>query len=193
MPIQSLQEQYLSGLEKDRVGGGTDYDFYNSLFRDILSKGDPNQALYRQNLQGTINSQFNQSQQRLRENLAGSGMLRSGAALSGFMGLEGGRSQALAGAEVNLAQQDQDYRDKAITRLLGLEQMKTGEFQSNRDYAYRLRGLAENQRQFDQQLAFEKYKYEDSQPSWLGTLLGGIGGAFGGSYLGALGSKLGGK
>jgi len=161
------------------------------MFRDILSKGDPNMAMYRQNIQGTLNTQSDQAQRSLRENLAGSGMLRSGAATAGFLGLEANRSQALAGAETTLAQQDQDYRDKAISRLLGLETMKQGESAGNRDYAYKLRSLTENARQFDTNLGFEKSKSSGSP--W-GALLGGVAGTFlggvGGSAGAALGSQL---
>lgn len=183
------REKYLLGLETQNPSGGVDYDYYRNLFGGMIEKGNPNLAQYRQNLYGNINASTNVQQTKLKEMLAGTGMLRSGSATSAALGLESGRANALANAEVQLSQNDTDYQNQAIGKLLGLEQMGLQEQQSNRSYAMGIRNLVDRWKERE----FQQRMQEAQEPDTFGSIFGSLLGTFGGNYLGGLGQKLAGR
>jgi len=109
--------------------------------------------------------------------------IKEAGAQSGFRGAGGnlindaykGEQESLAGVSDNLAVQESNYKQNAISKLLGLNQFEGGQFQnlfqSDRQNMQFREGLDENRRQFNEQMAKE--------PSWWESLLGGLLGAGG--------------
>lgn len=135
-------EQSQAGTQKTAGGfSGVDYGYFTNMLKSMMSSGDPNQGLYRQNIQGNINKTYDKSADALKERLAGSGLLRSGVGTSGFAGIEGGRAGAIGQAEVGLAEKDQAFREGALNKLLGLQSLGLQELGSNRQYNLSLQEL----------------------------------------------------
>ncbi|MFA6364722.1 hypothetical protein, partial [Methanoregula sp.] len=84
---------------------GVDYGYFTDMLKKSMEQGDPNQQLYRQNIQGGIDKSFDTQQRTLRQNLAQSGNLRSGAGDQAVADIEAGRSSAVGQSEVALASQ----------------------------------------------------------------------------------------
>ena len=110
----------------------------------------------------------------IRENLASSGFRGTGANL--INDAYKNESEALTQVSDQLATQELNYQQAALAQLLGLNsqegQTAFNAFQSDRSNKQFETSLAEQRRQFDQNLQFQK----DNQPDWwesiLGTLLG---------------------
>lgn len=135
---------------------GVDYGYFTDMLKGIIEQGDPNQALYRQRAQSEINKSYGQSQNALNQQLAQSGLLRSGALPAVSSGIEAGRAGAMGQAEVQLAAQDQAYRQQALQSLLGLQELGLSETSANRSYLTNLLGQQQSTQQFYDQLNFQK-------------------------------------
>lgn len=154
----NAQKQLGSAPDPNKTTGGfsgVDYNYFTDLFKSAIEKGDPNQDIYRQNILGGINKSFDTGQRNLKETLAQSGLSRSGVAAQQAIDLEGGRNAAAGQAELGLATQDQAYREQALSKLLGLQEMGLRELGSNRNYSLALQQLLNNltsqQKQYDLQ------------------------------------------
>jgi len=135
---------------------GVDYNYFTEMLKKQIEQGDPNQALYRQNLQGQINKGVDTSQERLKEQLAQSGMSRSGVATGAMANLEMGRADALGNAEVQLSAQDQAFRQNALAKLLGLQELGLNEMGQNRNYYSNMLGMEMSNDRFNKQMEYQK-------------------------------------
>lgn len=153
---------------------GTQYDFLADYFRKILKKGDSNIPVYRQIMQGAINTGYDRSLDVIRESLAGRGMYGSGAGASAVMGLEGERMGALAKGEGELSRINQSAVSDAMMNLLrlnefeGIQNTRVAGMESNWDMNQieNWLRLIMQQREMDWQ--------ESNQPSWIGQIVGSI-------------------
>lgn len=148
--------QQASAVDPNKTAGGftgVDYNYFNDLLKKMMSEGDPNQQLYRQNIQGGIDKSFNNQQRTLKQNLAQTGNFRSGAGTQAMADIEAGRSGAVGQAEVALAGQDQSFRSNALKNLLGLQSLGLQEMGQNRNYSLSLQemiaNLVNSQKQYD--------------------------------------------
>lgn len=146
-------QRTITNLQNPESGSGLDYKYFADLLRGYIAKGDPNQSLYKQSLYGDVNKSFDKGATTLRENLAGSGMLRSGVGQNAFATLEGGRTGAISEANTQLAAQDQSFRQGALQNLLGVFGQET----SWKEY---LMNLLNNQNQFGQQSRLQRDQYD---------------------------------
>ncbi|MFC2135981.1 hypothetical protein ACFLTH_15300 [Bacteroidota bacterium] len=131
--INSFISQWLATLQEQFAKGqGTNIDilgqsgFLRELLQGGITKGMPFKDQFRQQAFGDINTSFDQSSTALNQMLAGTGNLRSGAAQAAQAGMAGQRGSALNQANVALNQQDIDYRQNAISQLLGIETGQAG-------------------------------------------------------------------
>ena len=154
---------------------GVDYNYFTELLKKQMETGDPNQALYRQNAQTQINRGVDTSSLRLQEQLAQSGMSRSGVATGAMANLEMGRADAMGNAETQLTAQDQAYRSNAFARLLGLQELGLQELGQNRSYYANQLGMQLDQEKWNKQ--FDYQKDQDKFNFWRDALPGIISGA----------------
>ena len=103
---------------------GENFGYLQDYLKNILGNGLPNRAQYEQQGLGAIGKGTNQAVQRTKENLASSGLLRSGVGQSAIADIYGGQSNAIQGLESGLNQQEQAYKGNALSQLLGLNQFQ---------------------------------------------------------------------
>ncbi len=120
---------------------GVDYKYFTDLLDNMIKNGMPQIDLYRQNAQTSINKGAQSGENALAESLAQSGLYRSGALPMGVLNLEGQKANAMGNVEVQLAAQDQAFRQKALSNLLGLQDTGLAELGSNRSYSLGLNSL----------------------------------------------------
>lgn len=152
---------------------GQNFNFLSNYLQGASNGTIPGADQMRQTAYGKINTQTNNSAQRLKENMAANGMGQSGIASSALASLYGSGAGAIGDFESNLAEKELSFKQNAVSQLLGLNSFEGGQRTG-------LETLGQNQAQMDQQaLQFQKQLdfQKDSQPSWLGQLLGGVLGA----------------
>jgi hypothetical protein len=162
---------------------GVDYNYFTDMLKKQMETGDPNQALYRQNAQTQVNKGVDTSGERLKEQLAQSGMSRSGVATGAMANLEMGRSDALGNVETQLAAKDEAFRKDALAKLLGLQELGLSEMGQNRNYYTNLIGQQMNSEQFNNQMDYQK---DQDKFNFFRDLLPGLisaGGQVGGAAL----------
>ena len=120
---------------------GVDYKYFTDLLDNMIKNGMPQIDLYRQNAQKNINQSTQAGESTLAQSLAQSGLFRSGALPMGILNLEGQKANAMGNVEVNLAAQDQAFRQKALSNLLGLQETGLSELSGNRNYSLGLQQL----------------------------------------------------
>ena len=149
---------------------GQNFDYLSNYLKDSMSNGLPFKDALRQFATGGINKSFDASSMRMKEDLAGRGMLGSGASMAAQSMLSGERGSAIGESDARLNEADIDFRSQSLMNL-----MRMNEFEGTQDQQYGLamKNLLERKRQFDESLQFEK----DNQPEWwesvLGSILGG--------------------
>lgn len=163
---------------------GVDYSYFTDLLKKQMETGDPNQALYRQNAQTQINRGADTSGLRLQEQLAQSGMSRSGVATGAMANLEMGRADAMGNAEVQLTAQDQAFRQNALAKLLGLQELGLSEMGQNRSFWTTTLGQQMNQDNFNKQFDYQKDQdkfnlWRDAMPGFF-SAAGQVAGAYAG-------------
>ena len=164
-----------SDIQNQTTGNykGPEYDFLTNQLKDILSGGLPNRAQLEQQGKTAIGQSTNQAVQRTKENLAGSGLYRSGVGQSAISGIYGNEANAVGALESNLNQAEVDRKNQAINQLLGLSEFAGSsglqERGQNLNYAQFLQGLSEGGRQQD--LAYSNQSSPFTQ--LLGSLIGG--------------------
>lgn len=176
------------GVDPNKTTGGfsgADYNYFTELLKKQMEAGDPNQALYRQNAQTQINRGADTSGLRLQEQLAQSGMSRSGVATGAMANLEMGRADAMGNVETQLATADSAYRSKALANLLGLQELGLSEMGQNRNFYSNLLGQEMNQENFNKQFDYQK---EQDKFNFLRDLMPGLISA-GGKVVGAYAGK----
>lgn len=171
MQPQDKTQKLLDQSNNPTGGSGLDYKYFGDLLKDMIAKGDPNQAIYRQAALGDVNKGYDRGAITLRENLAGSGMLRSGVGQNAFATLEGGRQNAIAGVDTQLAARDQSFRQNALKNLLGLFGQESSQGQSWKEF---LLNLQNNQNQFDWQKNFTEENTADPLGQILGNIFSGL-------------------
>lgn len=177
-------QRKLEDLQNPQSGSGLDYKYFADILKNYIATGDPNLSRYKQSLYGDVNRSFDKGATTLRENLAGSGMLRSGAGQNAFATLEGGRTGAISEANTQLAAQDQAFRQGALQNLLGV-------FGQETSWKEFLMNLLTNQNQFTAQnrLQSDQFEFGKGQSKfnfWRDLLPGliGAGGQVGAAYAG---------
>lgn len=139
----------------DAGASGTDYKYFADLLKGYIAQGDPNQALYKQGAMADVNKTYDKGATTLKENLAGSGMLRSGVGQNAFATLEGGRANAMGGVNTQLAAQDQSFRQNALKNLLGVFGQESSQGQQWKEFLLNL--------QNDQSKSEWQKKYAEDQ------------------------------
>lgn len=109
-------------------------EFLTTYLKDALTNGLPFKDQLRQTSSGTINTAFNTAGTRLSETLAGRGTLRSGIGSAAQIALAGERGKALASNEASLNTQDISFRENAIAKLLGIDQLNLSEAGLNQNF-----------------------------------------------------------
>ena len=149
----------INNVDPNKTSGGftgVDYNYFTDLLKKQMETGDPNQALYRQNAQTQVNRGVDTSGERLKEQLAQSGMSRSGVATGAMANLEMGRADALGNVETQLATQDQAFRQNALAKLLGLQELGLQELGQNRSYYTQQLGMQLGQENWNKQFDYQK-------------------------------------
>ena len=151
---------------------GVEYNYLAPLLKGYIEQGNPLTETYRQNIQGEVGKNVQAQKTQAKEELAQTGLFRSGIANAKLANIGAQGTEAVANAEVNLAKADQDFRSQALSKLLGLQQLGLSETGQNKDYNIALQqllaGLNSTQKQYD--LA------NDDSASWgniIGQLLSG--------------------
>jgi hypothetical protein len=148
---------------------GANFNWLTDTLKGNYSKG-LDMGKYRNNAAGLIGKATNRQVKNTQENLNASGLSRAGVGYSVVNDIYGKESEALAGVENNLINQDIAFKQNSIAQLLGLNQFEgqqnLGEQGQNRNYEMSLRSFFENQRQFNAEM--------DAQPEWWESLLGNV-------------------
>lgn len=149
-------------------------EFLQGTLQDMVTNGIPTATRneYTQTAARDINKNLDRTRTSARENLAQGGMLKSGMGAIMDYNLASSGADAMADVENNLNTMDMNYKDSAISKLLGLDQLGLSKANSEAAYTLGKANTIENQRQFDSNFQFQK----DSQPSWWESILGmGVG------------------
>lgn len=152
---------------------GDFYEMLGALLTERLQGGMSGLENVKQSSEGAINKGFNTSRTKMKEDLASRGMGGSGAALSAIAQLGGERASALGDNDIKINQMNEDYKQNALTQLLGLNSFGAGAEQQQFGNLFSLLGLDINQMNFNREM---KYK-EDNTPSGFGQFLGQLLGA----------------
>ena len=146
---------------------GVEYNYLAPLLKSYIEGGNPLTEANRQNIQGEVGKNVQAQKTQAKEELAQTGMFRSGAANAKLANIGAQGTEAIANAEVNLAKADQDFRSNALSKLLGLQQIGLSETGQNKDYNIALQqllaGLNATQKQYDLQ--------NDDSAAW-GNIIG---------------------
>jgi len=120
---------------------GVEYNYLADILKKQMTEGDPTLDVNRQATQAQINQSVNKSQSTVGQNLANTGLSRSGLNTASIVNLEGQRANAIGNAEVNLINQDQEYKQQALTNLLGLSSVAGSELSNNQRYYTQLQSI----------------------------------------------------
>ena len=135
--------------------GGVEYNYLAPLLKSYIEGGNPLTEANRQNIQGQVGQNVQAQKTQAKEELAQTGLFRSGITNAKLANIGAQGSEAIANAEVNLAKADQDFRSNALSKLLGLQQIGLSETGQNKDYNIALQqllaGLNATQKQYDLQ------------------------------------------
>lgn len=115
-------------------------EFLSNYLKGALTTGLPYKDQFRQESTGTINRSYDKASTNLKEMFAGKGTYRGGASSAAQIDLAGQRGGALAQNEANLNLQDINFREGAIAKLLGLEQLNLSEAGLNQNFLQSLIG-----------------------------------------------------
>ena len=132
---------------------------------------DPSIAKQRQVANANIDTSVNKNILNTRENLASSGLGRSGIGVSALNPIFAGGETAKAGLEANLSQQNIQMKQNAIAQLLGLDQLRLGQNSQRLQQMGLFMGGIQNANNLNQQI--------QSTPSPFMQLLGSLIGAGG--------------
>lgn len=159
---------------------GNSFNFLEGLLKNSINNGMPNKGELLQSGMGNINRGTNNAIRRNNENMAGRGMLRSGVASAVNAGIANQGNEQVGNYQLGLDQMEQDYKQKAIMQLLGLNQFQGNQnmnlLNNATDNKQFYETFNENQRQFNSQLEQQEYGWGD----FLGQLFGTVGGIAGG-------------
>lgn len=159
---------------------GNSFNFLEGLLKNSINNGMPNKGELLQQGLGSINRNTSNAIRKNNESFAGRGMGRSGVASAVNAGIANQGSEAIGKYELGLNEMEQDYKQKAIMNLLGLNQFQGNQSMGLLDNAFRQKqfyeGLNESQRQFNAQQEAQEYGWGD----FLGQLFGTVGGIAGG-------------
>jgi hypothetical protein len=177
--------QYFGRLAREKKEGANkpfDMKELGTYLQGILSGGLPGKDQLRQQAYGQIDRSVGQATQRGKENLASSGLFRSGVGQAGLASILGSGSQAKGAFESDLIGKELDYKNQAVSQLLGLgSQYQTG-VGMDRNFSLALQQLLEQQRQFNVQ--------QDNQADPWMQLVGQIVGTAGGVAVAASDRRL---
>ena len=170
---------------------GSNFDYLQNNLKQSAEGNNPIFAQLFGNASRRIGASTDRNVQDIKEQGAQTGFRGAGGNL--INDAYRGEQQALTGVSDNLAGQQLGFQQNAISQLLGLNQFEGGQgfgaFQSDRQNSQFGQSLAEQRRQFDEQMQYQKDNSGSSFWDVTGGVVGAATGALGGGFLGALGSK----
>ena len=173
---QQAQQQWIdtSQTPTGNYKGG-DYGYLQELLKGMIAGTDPAFNKMRQQGLAQIDQSVNKNITSTQENLASSGLGRSGVGVSALNQIYAGGNLAKSNLETNLSAEQMQMKQNQISQLLGLNQFggsqALSELNSNRNFLLGQQGL--------QQQTWQTQQALDSQPGWFGQLLGSLIGAGG--------------
>jgi hypothetical protein len=99
-------------------------NYLQNYLMNATKGGLPGAGLYRQQAYGNIDKGINRSVMGQKENLAASGMLRSGAGQQAISDIYASGAGAKGAFESELVKTETDFKNQAISKLLGLHQFQ---------------------------------------------------------------------
>ena len=170
---------------------GSNFDYLQNNLKQSAEGNNPIFAQLFGNASRRIGASTDRNVQDIKEQGAQSGFRGAGGNL--INDAYRGEQQALTGVSDNLAGQQLNFQQNAISQLLGLNQFEGGQgfgaFQSDRQNSQFNQSQAQNWRMFQEQLAFQKDQANPSFMESLGGLISKPIGALTGGFFGDLGSS----
>jgi hypothetical protein len=169
---------------------GSDFNYLKEMLKSQTA-GDPNKDIFRKIFDKQLGKSSSRAITNINEQLASSGFRGAGANLiNDVFETQANATQQFEG---DLLNNDLKIKQNAIAQLLGLNQFEGGQnmglFQSDRQNDQFGQSLAEQKRQFDINMAFQREQSNTDFWDVLGGILGAGAGALGGGFLGTLGSR----
>lgn len=137
------------------------------MLKQRLQGNNPLIAKARQLMTGNIRKSTDRAIESTDQNLASTGLRRAGIGTAARNKIFGGEASALAEGELGLAEREESSINQATAQLLGIDQMRLGAGQSDREYLMNVLGQNEQARQFNENLRLQQ---EGADFDWGGLL-----------------------